>query len=1061
MFLQTPLRLRICTLLAGIALWPAHGPMPGSASTSDASLQRKLREIQALYDDGRYHEACAQSQELLREAGSSYRSHSLETAEVIDLAALALDKCGRIHELHGEDLARRALAIKEELLPPTDPRVASSQLILGRTLIYTGNTTEALQLFEKALKVRSAAYGPESPEAAEALTWSGQARAMLHGYSRGSADLEKALAIQEKSRSGDPGLTLIYLSLLDRETGDYTAEKEHAIRSLQARENTRRPDHPDIASSLTVLALALDDMGDLAAAVEADRMALAIRQKSLGAEHGQVGSSLLNLGFKLMELGDYASAYTLTEESGRIGLAVNGPDHPSAGHAANNLGDILLRMGRYPDASRMLENAIRIKERVNGPEHEKLISSLTTLARVRMATGDYDEAARLLQRAQAIATKVYGPDHPVLASILNQLASVAVGQGKLEQAHRLAEQALRTQENGLGRTHPGAAETLVIRAGIALRQNRPDEALRLSLEANALLREHLHSAAQALSEREALRYEEVRSSGLDLAMGVILENRRNTDPEATCRVWDEQIRSRALVLDESASRHQGSLESGDPDTVALVENLEKARNRLARLVRVTPGSQQVRTLGEKVRAAREEEERAERVLAARSSRFRKQEHTESVGLQQVQEALPPAGALVAYVQFLAAQPTPHKAYAAFLLTSGGKPRARILGPVEPIDGMVRKWRESAGTEPSRAESEEETRELGLQLRRAIWDPVAGNLATAGTIFVVPEGSLNLVNLAALPADNGSYLVEKGPLLHYLSAERDLVQDQETPATGKGLLALGGPDFSAEGNSGGVIRPSVFTSLLRGPSSQCADFRSMKFSPLPGTLAEVDEVESLWKAGNSGGGVVKLTGLHASEEAFKKKAPGKRVLHLATHGFFLDDRCESSLRNAQRTARGGAPLGEESLRGETPLVLSGLAMAGANQRDDARASQREPEDGILTAAEVASLDLRGVEWAVLSACATGVGPVQSGEGVLGLRRAFQVAGARTTIMSLWEISDLPARQWIQRLYREKLSGLTTAQSVRRASLDILEARRKAGVTTHPFYWGAFIASGDWR
>ena len=1061
MFLGTRLRLRLWTLLAGISLWPAHSSIPGYASFSDLSLQRKMQEIRALYDDGRYQEACVSGQELLKVVDSSYGSHSLEAAEVMDLTVLAMNMQGLLYELGGVDLERRALGIKGELLPPEDPRVATSQLILGKVLLQSENATEALRLFERALQVRRAVYGPEDPEVAEVLTWSGKARSFLRDYPGASADLENALRIQETSRPGDTGLTLQFLASLAWRTGDYLAAKQYAIRSLQAREERLRPDHPEIAESLSSLGLVLDDTGDLAGGIEADRMALAIRRESLGPEHGQVGSSLLNLGLKLSELGDYASAYTMTEESGRIGLAVNGPDHPTAAHAVNNLGEILLRMGRYPEASRMLEEAIRIKERVNGPEHEKLITSLTALAKVRMATRDYEDAERLMRRAQAIAMKVYGPDHPALAATLNQLAGLAAQQGQLERARRLAEQALRVQEEGLGRNHPGVAESLVLLAGIALRQNRPDESLRLSLEANALLRRHLRRTAQALSEREALRYEEVRASGLDLAIRVILENPRMAGPEAARRVWDEQIRSRALVLDETASRHQRSLDFEDRDSAALVEELEKAKNRLARLVQGTPGSLQARAYGEDVRAAREEEERAERALAARSSRFRKQERSESAGLLEVQEALPAGGALVAYAQFLETRPTAHKAYAAFLLAPGENPRALVLGPAEPIDAMVQKWRRSAGTEPSDFDSERETRALGLRLRRAIWDPVAASLSQAETVFVVPEGALNLVNLAALPADNGLYLVETGPLVHYLSAERDLVQGQGSPSLGEGLLALGGPDFSAEGQTGGVSRPSVLASLLRGPSSQCAGFRSMKFSPLPGTLAEVDEVASLWRAGSSGKGMVKLTGLEASEDAFKKKAPGKRVLHLATHGFFLDDRCESSLRTAQGNSRGGTLFGEESLRGETPLVLSGLAMAGANRRDDARSTEREPEDGILTAAEVAGLDLRGVEWAVLSACATGVGPVQSGEGVLGLRRAFQVAGARTIIMSLWEISDLPARQWIQSLYRERLSGLTTAQAVRRASLDILEARRKARVTTHPFYWGAFIASGDWR
>ena len=148
-----------------------------------------------------------------------------------------------------------------------------------------------------------------------------------------------------------------------------------------------------------------------------------------------------------------------------------------------------------------------------------------------------------------------------------------------------------------------------------------------------------------------------------------------------------------------------------------------------------------------------------------------------------------------------------------------------------------------------------------------------------------------------------------------------------------------------------------------------------------------------------------------------------------------------------------------VHGENPLILSGLALAGANHR---AGSAPGDEDGILTGEEIAATDLSGVEWAVLSACSTGVGEVQTGEGVLGLRRAFEVAGAGTLIMSLWPIKDESAREWMRGLYQARLlERKGTAEAVREASLTVLRARREARKSTHPFHWGGFVATGDWR
>jgi CHAT domain-containing protein len=269
------------------------------------------------------------------------------------------------------------------------------------------------------------------------------------------------------------------------------------------------------------------------------------------------------------------------------------------------------------------------------------------------------------------------------------------------------------------------------------------------------------------------------------------------------------------------------------------------------------------------------------------------------------------------------------------------------------------------------------------------------------------------------------------------------------------------------------------------------FRREAFESLPASEEEITEVTSLW-SGAAGAGeeaaALALTGASASETAFKMDAPGKRVVHVATHGFFLGGECPSALERgpegergfgavaaAGMSAPGEAGTGEEAVaepagiekavgattqpEGENPLVLSGLAFAGANNREHAGP---EEDDGILTAQEIAAMDLSSVEWAVLSACDTGVGEIRAGEGVFGLRRAFQVAGADTLIMSLWSVEDESARRWMKALYEGRLTkGMDTAEAVRNASLTVLNDRREQGLSDHPAHWAGFVAAGDWK
>jgi hypothetical protein len=494
-------------------------------------------------------------------------------------------------------------------------------------------------------------------------------------------------------------------------------------------------------------------------------------------------------------------------------------------------------------------------------------------------------------------------------------------------------------------------------------------------------------------------------------------------------------------------------------------------------------------------AARAEREAAEQALADASRPFHDARLRRHAGLAEAMAALAPRQAIAAFVRFDRAfdnrqqgqtgQRTPDRAeYAAFVVRATGEPRLVPLGAAAEIDALVAAWRAqidaeigAGGLSPRRLEAD--YRRAGAALRRRIWDPLAPHLGTSDAVFVVPDGTLHLVDFAALPTEETRYLLETGPALHYLLAERDLVR-RHSATPGRGLLAMGGPDFdvasadtqtpgdrSTSGAGVGAPRPAETASLAaqapadRRRSAACAAFEALSFSPLDAAAQETHRVGSLWRQSRRSSGAaddadsheaMELTADRATEEAFKAFAPGRRILHLATHGFFLDGRCAGD--RPARVTSPAAPVVDES-----PLLRAGLALAGANRRASAAVDR---DDGILTAEEITAVDLSGVEWAVLSACDTGIGDRVSGEGVLGLRRAFEMAGARTVIMSLWPVADASASRWMAALYRQRfITGATTLTAARAASRSLLNEARANGTSTHPARWAGFIAAGDWR
>jgi CHAT domain-containing protein len=492
----------------------------------------------------------------------------------------------------------------------------------------------------------------------------------------------------------------------------------------------------------------------------------------------------------------------------------------------------------------------------------------------------------------------------------------------------------------------------------------------------------------------------------------------------------------------------------------LWNNLGAARRRLANLLVAGPRGDSPPGYRSQVDRARDEMEMMERTWASQSAPFRREQRRDRIDLSQVARSIPERAALVAYA---VAGDSATRGYVAFILRPPSRPVAVPLGRATVVDEEVARWladmsREAAHTKLG-APATSGSRVSGASLRRVLWDPLVPYVKDAPRVFFVPEGAIHLVNLAALPVGHDGYLVESGAVFHYLTAERDLVPDDVVPEHGAGLLAIGNPAYGKSGGTGGTSSYARARGQVSHFSAAgCVDFDSLRFHALPGSGREVEDIARLW---GQRGETITLVGSRATEEEFKSRAPGRDVLHIATHGFFLG-KCSAGVAGTRGI--GGMASSLVAVRNRKPspghpLLLAGLALAGANHRSSVGPNQ---EDGILTAEEIAGVNLSGVRWAVLSACDTGNGQVIAGEGILGLQRAFQVAGARTVIMSLWAVDDDATRSWMDALYDGRIvRNLDTATAVAEASLHVLRERKAQARSINPFYWAGFVAVGDWR
>ena len=1015
-------------------------------------------EVLALIDDGRPARAEARARELLTPEAIEGRERTRETAELLRLYARAMRLNGKQGDPETRRLSELAVAIAVETAGEPSLEVAEERLDLGILCSVLGNHAGARAEFEQALKQFETLLGPGHPRVAHVQ------------------------------------IRLGYLTY--QQNDDVESAQRWFARAREIQEATLDPDDLDIAYRLGREANVRSGVGDWDGARSDYERAISIVERRLRPGHPLIALQHHNLGDMLSSLCDWAGAVRHLELALEARRAELGETHVNVAWTMTLLAKVRDHLGEHEEARALWQTSLAVFEKSVGPDAMQLLLPLDSLARGHLASGDLPAAEKEIERAGAILANQGDADPTEFASIELLRADLAAKRGDPDTALEVLRQALAglagvplaermrgelLEQTGriLGaREDPEAleqsVETLVQALELARREYLPDglrtiwlqdtlarvlsragrhgEAFAHGTEAATIGREHLQATAALLEERRALGDAAHGLPGLPVCLWTAAHD---PAPGRAAMAWDALIRSRSVVYVEMLERRRLAALSNDPTTGELARALGEARSRYADLAvrgRADPSQPAWRA---QLDDARKRRERAERELAEASVRERASSPPRAVGYAEITAALPPDSALVSFARV---EGSGHGAaeYIALVRVPGSEePLIRALGDAESLDRLVT----SALAESRSGLRESEYRKVAGELRERLWDPIESSVAGAQEICVVPDGALVLLDIAALPVGEKEYLIERAPPIHYLTTERDLLPD-EAPS-GRGLLACGGPAFDAVDPvlvaQASLSRPGMAWTARGTKSLGSGALAEMEFPELPNAGSEAVEVAALWSRLDREADAVVLTGREATEEAFENGARGRAVLHLATHGFFL----ESAEPPGDTTTRGVVPVSIDpapatfSLELETDhSLLSGLAFAGANSF-----SLAGREDGILLAEEICALDLSGVRLAVLSACDTGLGQVQSGEGVFGLRRAFQVAGVRTLVTSLWPVVDETAQARMLDFYGRWLErGESAARALHSSALRVLEERRAHGESTHPFHWAGFLAVG---
>ena len=872
----------------------------------------------------------------------------------------------------------------------------------------------------------------------------------LGEYAKAEPLYEQALEIyRQVSGEKHPNFaaTLGNLASLHQSQGNFAKAEPLSRKALEIYRQALGEKHPEFATSLNNLAALYRAHGDYAKAEPLYQQALEIRGQVLGEKHPEFATSLNNLAILYQSQGDYTKAEPLLKRALEITRQALGDQHPDFAVRLNNLAFFFQSQGAYEKAEPLYKQALDIKRQVLGEKHADVATSLNNLALLYQVQREYAKAEPLHKQALAIYGQVLGEKHPDYAMSLNNLAGLYTAQGDHAQAEPMYKRALAIKRQVLGKKHPDYARSLNNLAMLYAAQGAYTKAAPLAKEAVLVMRQHLEDAALGQSERQQIAHRAVS----DFYWNNYLLSTA-TLPDATIAAYDLALAWKGSVtVRQRLTRIARSATAKDPQAKMIFERLDQV-SRLISTWTSMPADRQPKDidLQKKLAALSTEREVIEAKLSAQTEGYRKFKQSEKLTTADLQKQLPDGAVLVDFVEY-------EDKLAAFVVTRDRVERIE-LKETKPIVLVVDQFRKTL----NRSTPVTGKDDAALVLRQRLLDPLDKHLAGAKLLLIAPVGPLTSLPFAALPGKKeGKYLIEEIPIvmlpvpqmLPDLLAKRDPAPADTPPS----LLALGDVDFD-----GPLVVLAKKNDEPEGWKRRRAG-DAMNWNRLPGTRGEILAIEDVFRKAMPKGKLTVMRGSEPTEAAVRQLAPQHEYLHFATHGFFAPKEVKSALKSAdpKRVLEADSLL---RFIGHHPGLLSGIVLAGANR-------PKEDDDGVLTALEVSELDLTRVELAVLSACETGLGEVAGGEGVLGLQRAFQIAGVRTTITSLWKVDDQATRKLMERFYDNYWKkNMGTLEALREAQLAMLRGDLARGLDLGqvpdnarlpPHFWAAFVLSGDWR
>lgn len=897
---------------------------------------------------------------------------------------------------------------------------AGLQLIeIAKAKIALGKYKEAEADMNKARNTILLYARPLSLEYADLMSEMATLYNTMGRYVRAKVFLRVANKIYKKSKKTDvsqQASSIEELASLYIRIGEYAQTEGLLLDLLENKEAKYGAKSKKLIKTLNQLGILYTIKGDYKKAQENALKANEIAEKTYGNKSLRYAITLETLAEFYLAIGDYKQATDYIKQSIQIREAKLGKNHIMTSQALTILAKITLNENsdKITETEKILTQVKEINAETFGVEHPSYAESLKNLANLYMQTGKYDLAKQNLTTADEIWFNKFGRNNVNSAQVALLFGDIYRKENNVKDAKYEYKRAEKMFAKIFHKEHPNYVKTiskqgqLYFVAGNLKKANK-----KLDYSTKSYLK-YIKEYFPALSEREKSRFWNLIRSDFEF-YNTLAVNQAQKRPELLGKMYDFQLATKGLLLSSSIKIRQSILNSNDESLKALFNEWVEQKEYLTSILSMSPEALKENDISPK--EVEKGIEKLEKQLSEKSDIFAQNLEQEAASWTKIKETLKPNEAVVEIIRFRNYRQDFEEDvfYAALLITKESKksPSLVLLENGKDLEKKFLSYYRNANRHNLKDKYS----------YKNYWQAIAQKLEDKSIIYFSPDGVYNQLNPESFRIEGDTFVIDKQNV-RFVSNSKDLLEKPNT-TTSNEIVLFGNPTFYEELSK---------TEFLKDNNQ-----RGAFITDLPGTKKEIDEVVKISKQSQMQ--TKSYTQHEAKEEVLKNLDHSPKILHIATHGFFMPQKEELE------------DILEQTSTAQNPMLQSGILAAGAGDILAKSLSNFNTKEGVFTAYEAINMDLANTDLVILSACETGLGEVKVGEGVFGLQRSFLIAGAKSVIMSLFKVDDAVTQELMQTFYENYLVKKQDKRTAFNNAQKFIKSKYKK-----PIYWGAFNMIG---